>query len=85
MLPDSLGGPKKIFWAVNVVLEKYFRLGTALDSEIAELLDTDSIRKETSEALDIEAAIQESICWIDAVLLSSCGKSDPGDVTNVSN
>ena len=56
-----------------------------LDSEIAELLDADSIEKEHLEALDFEADIQESICWIDAALLSF-GKSDLGDVvTHVNN
>ena len=29
MPPDPLGGPKKRFWAVIVILEKYLRLGTA--------------------------------------------------------
>ena len=69
--------------AHRISLEKQLKPIQTLDSEIAELLDADSIEKETLEALDFEEAIQESICWIDAVL--SCGKSDPGDVTNVSS
>ena len=36
------------------------------------------IEKETIEALDFEAVVQESICWIDTVLLTS-GRSDPGE------
>ena len=70
--------------AHRISLEKQLKTIQTLDSEIAELLDADSIEKETLEALDFEAAIQETICWIDAVLLS-CGKSDTGDATNVNN
>ena len=71
--------------AHRILLEKQLKPIQTLDREIAELLDADSIEKETLQALDFEAAIQERICWIDAVLLS-CGKSDPVDVvTNVNN
>ena len=68
--------------AHRISLEKQLKPMQTLDSEIAELLDVDSIEKETLEALDFEAVIQESICWIDAVLLS-CGKNDTGDFVTV--
>ena len=68
--------------AHRISLKKQLKPMQTLDSEIAELLDVDSIEKETLEALDFEAVIQESICWIDAVLLS-CGKNDTGDVVTV--
>ena len=89
LLPETgleLGPVVKFKLEAHLILvEKQLKPMQTLDSKIAELLDADSIEKETLEALDFEAAIQQSICWVDAVLLS-CGNSDPGDVvTNVNN
>ena len=51
--------------AYRISLEKQLNPIQTLNSEIAELIDADSIEKETLEVLDLVAAIQESICWID--------------------
>ena len=39
-----------------------------LDNAIADLVEDELIEKETVEALDFRATIEESICWIKAVL-----------------
>ena len=42
-----------------------------LDNAIADLVEDELIEKETVEALDFRATIEESICWIKAVLSSA--------------